>query len=111
MSTLLKVVLVEWTEYERGWGQRPDGCSLYLTEQSAKQHIQEEFDSRDSNYVPDEYSQPTDARYAFIQNQDLKDKLKNHDFTNPFWLFNREYNELRKNESIIVSQERVSIKI
>jgi len=30
-DNLEQVVYVSWEESERGWGTRPDGCSLHLT--------------------------------------------------------------------------------
>jgi hypothetical protein len=40
------VFIVEMTEYERGWGQRPDGYYAFLTEQAADDHIKEETKDR-----------------------------------------------------------------
>lgn len=50
---------IEWTEYERGWGQRSDGTSYYaskeLAEKCAKDY-DEKYNSEDS--APDEYTKP-----------------------------------------------------
>ena len=35
------VTRVEWTEHERGWGQRFDGYSYHLNEEYAKKYIRE----------------------------------------------------------------------
>lgn len=48
---------IDWTEYERGWGQRPDGTTYYLTLEEAQQHIKEYWDSM-PNEVQDCYSSP-----------------------------------------------------
>lgn len=60
------VVLVEWTESERGWGQRPDGVSLHLSAEAAKAYIDDywkrEKEYNPSGVVPDEYSFPESGR-------------------------------------------------
>lgn len=35
------VYKIEWTEYERGWGQRPDGTSYHKDLKSAEDYIKE----------------------------------------------------------------------
>lgn len=30
---------VHWTEYERGWGQRPDGTTLHMNKSAADEYI------------------------------------------------------------------------
>ena len=35
--TAYKIV---WTEFERGWGQRPDGVSYHLTKEAANQFLE-----------------------------------------------------------------------
>ena len=40
----IPVVCQYWEESERGWGVRPDGCSLHLTEADRKQFIKEYWD-------------------------------------------------------------------
>ena len=54
------VVRVDWTEYERGWGQRPDGYSLHASVKDAKDYIKTYWDTMPdrSKGVPDEYSAP-----------------------------------------------------
>jgi hypothetical protein len=42
---------------ERGWGQRPDGYSLHLTESDRKQYIKDYWDKMPDE-VQDEYSRP-----------------------------------------------------
>ena len=32
------VYVFSWTEYERGWGARPDGISFYRTKEAALEH-------------------------------------------------------------------------
>lgn len=49
---------IRWTEYERGWGQRPDGISFYASKERAEQHRTAFLAARNPNKVPDEYSDP-----------------------------------------------------
>lgn len=47
-----------WEESERGWGCRPDGCSLHLTEEDVGKYVNDYCKSRDPHNVPDEYDRP-----------------------------------------------------
>lgn len=53
---------VNWTEYERDWGMRPDGSTLHKDKATAEQYIKDYWDrmpDRGPNgEVPDEYSAP-----------------------------------------------------
>jgi hypothetical protein len=51
------VLCRNWEESERGWGVRPDGISLHLTEQDYKQYV-ENYWSTMPDRAPDEYSRP-----------------------------------------------------
>jgi hypothetical protein len=51
-----KVILQIWEESERGWGTRPDGCSMHIDLKERKNYIQSIYDSRKSDTsVPNEY--------------------------------------------------------
>jgi len=56
------VVVQKWEESERGWGTRPDGFSLHLTEADRKAFIKNYWDSMPSK-VQDEYSRPDGTAY------------------------------------------------
>ena len=105
-----KVVLIQWTEHERGWGCRPDGCSLYNTPEEAQSHINTMYAQRDRNHVPDEYSSPDFATYAYINEPSLLNKFMEN-ANSPFWLFNTDYNKHKKDESLIVTRESVPLKM
>jgi len=49
---------IQWTEYERGWGQRPDGKSYHVDKQTADKFIADYNETQPKDHVPDEYSQP-----------------------------------------------------
>jgi len=56
---ILAVWAIDWTESERGWGQRPDGTSLHLSKADAENMITEDKASKELNSeVPDCYSFP-----------------------------------------------------
>ncbi len=55
--TTFTVLRQDWLESERGWGQRPDGYSLHLTESDRQRYITEYW-GRMPDEVPDEYSRP-----------------------------------------------------
>ena len=51
-----KVILQIWEESERGWGTRPDGCSMHIDLKERENYIQTIYDSRKSETsIPDEY--------------------------------------------------------
>jgi len=58
-----KAIRITWTEFERGWGTRPDGASLHQTREHAVAFIERVWDqpvreNLDKGIVPDEYSRP-----------------------------------------------------
>lgn len=74
------VVVQEWEESERGWGVRPDGATLHLTEADRVAYVADywarEKRANTSGQVPDEYSRPSgsptvidvsDATYAQVK--------------------------------------------
>ena len=50
-----KVYLQNWEESERGWGVRPDGCSLHIDLNNHKSYLNSIYQSRDINNIPHEY--------------------------------------------------------
>lgn len=54
-----KVFRVHWTEYERGWGQRPDGTSYHKTKKIAENFVDKVHGDR-TGPVPDEYTKAGD---------------------------------------------------
>lgn len=53
----------EWTEYERGWGARPDGYSLHPTREAAVEFARAYTADR-TGPAPDEYSAPEGQPFA-----------------------------------------------
>jgi hypothetical protein len=56
-KNLEKVLYVSWEESERGWGTRPDGCSLHLTINDWDSYFKSYVKTL-PRFVPDEYSRP-----------------------------------------------------
>lgn len=54
---IYSVYSVSWTEYERGWGQRPDGVSLHKSKADAEKYVSD-YDKKYNNKpsAPDCYS-------------------------------------------------------
>ena len=57
-TSLEEITYLNWEETERGWGTRPGGCSLHLSEEDSKRFVQAYWDGMPDS-VPDEYSRPT----------------------------------------------------
>lgn len=107
-----KMVIIEWTEYERGWGCRPDGCSIHADAQSAQSYVNAEYAKRDRNYVPDEYSNPTDVNFMFVNDPALIEKVKvAWAEGRPLWLSNQDIYKYRKDESVIISKDKPQVRI
>lgn len=49
---------IYWTEYERGWGQRPDGITYYTSKESADESYNKAFEDRGGG-APDDYTNPS----------------------------------------------------
>ena len=53
------VYIFSWTEFERGWGARPDGHSIHASAQAGLDYVKSFYQrNRQGGYVPDEYEQP-----------------------------------------------------
>jgi hypothetical protein len=75
---------VHWTEYERGWGSRPDGIQFFDSAETAKNHLAEFMAKRDARSIPDEYSSPSDVTIMEVS-KDLYDLvMKNKTFWSNF---------------------------
>jgi len=67
---MTKVVVQKWEESERGWGVRPDGYSIHLTDADRHAYINKYWDSMPKSFVPDEYSRPSGTPYVAEVNLD-----------------------------------------
>lgn len=59
------VYVKTYTEYERGWGCRPDGASFHLTAEAARDYA-DDYNRKFNNekQVPYEYTKPDDGVYT-----------------------------------------------
>lgn len=87
-----------WTESERGWGQRSDGCSIHLNKQDYKDYIQEYWDSMPDE-VPDEYERPDNDLKEVVISDELFEKLKSS--KNGIRLWKSELYKLRESKEIL----------
>jgi len=63
------IVAQAWVEFERGWGQRPDGFSLHLSD-GARQRFIEQYNKGLPAEVPDEYSRPDGSPFVILVSED-----------------------------------------
>ena len=63
----MDVIVLPWTEYERSWGQRPDGVSVHFSLGDMHKYFDEFKVLQEKNYgkeAPHEYS-ITDLNHAY----------------------------------------------
>jgi hypothetical protein len=66
MTTTKNIVVeVEWTESERGWGQRPDGFTYYWTTDQALADIAKHWSTMPAE-APDCYVRPGDPEFVRV---------------------------------------------
>lgn len=60
-KVVYELVAINWTEYERGWGCRPDGWTVYKTMNAALAVVRDDIDEKlkTDGGVPDDYSVPS----------------------------------------------------
>lgn len=58
------LIVQKWEESERGWGCRPDGYSLHLTEEDRVAYIKAYWDSM-PDQAPSEYERPDGTPYLW----------------------------------------------
>lgn len=63
------IICQNWSEYERGWGSRPDGLSLHKSEKDRVIYCKEYW-SRQPTTVPNEYSKEDGSPYLMDVNED-----------------------------------------
>jgi hypothetical protein len=78
MTTATHQVLCQkWEESERGWGTRPDGYSLHLTDADREVFIARYWADM-PKYVPDEYSRPSGTAYlCFVDDNTYEEVTAN----------------------------------
>ena len=92
------VIVQEWEESERGWGVRPDGASLHLTETNRKAYCKDfwarEKKSNPSGKTPDEYTRESGDPKTMAVKESIHRQIKKS--KNGIMLWQDEYRKLRK---------------
>lgn len=73
----MKVFIQNWTEYERGWGSRPDGFTVHLSIADRDKYVKD-FNKKFNNqkYAPDEYIAASDEPFSVDVTPILHKKLQ-----------------------------------
>ncbi len=92
-------VIETWTEYERGWGSRPDGVSLHFAGIDNKNFVEKFIADRKAKYgksVPDEYSSNDGNVTAVYISESLYERLEDAKEDFGIWLSQIEFLKLYK---------------
>lgn len=87
-----KAYLDTWTESERGWGSKPDGCSIHLTEEDYKAFVQDYWDGMPEE-TPDEYTRPDKNLKEVVLSDALFEKLNKQKLGIRLW--DSEFDDLK----------------
>lgn len=69
---------MSWTEYERGWGPRPDGYTFHSSVEEFQRFLGE-FRAKQPKQVPDEYSQADkDTPFVVMVSESLYEYVVNN---------------------------------
>lgn len=102
-TKLEEVVYVSWEESERGWGTRPDGCSLHKTESDFDAFLKKYWDKMPKE-VPDEYSRPAGEPVKAYVAKTLYEEIKKS--KNGIRLWNSEETKAIKSKQLVYGPER-----
>lgn len=95
-----RCILQLWEESERGWGVRPDGCTIHLNEECRNNYINGVYKNRQiDTKVPDEYDRPIGNAIECFVSDNMYEKV---DQVGSIRLFEYEKNNLIKMEEIII---------
>ena len=93
-----KVILQLWEESERGFGTRPDGCSIHIDSDNRNNYIKSIYDSR-KDEVPNIYDKIIGSELEAFIDDDLFKKLNEE---KSIRLIEPELNNLIKFEELII---------
>ena len=93
-----KVILQLWEESERGFGTRPDGCSIHIDSDNRNNYIKSIYDSR-KDEVPNIYDKIIGSELEAFIDDELFKKLNEE---KSLRLIEPEFNNLIKFEEIII---------
>jgi hypothetical protein len=92
--TRVEAVFVSWTEYERGWGCRGDGCSIHLSMKEWESYYAA-FVKRQPKEVPHEYSRPDKPSTITITDPEIVEALLEKKSVR-YWNRSREHSVLEE---------------
>ena len=93
-----KVVLQLWEESEKGFGTRPDGCSIHIDLNNRNNYIKSIYDSR-GDMVPNTYDKIIGSELEAFIDDELFKKLNEE---KSIRLIEPELNNLIKFEELII---------
>jgi len=93
-----KVILQLWEESERGFGTRPDGCSIHIDSDNRNNYIKSIYDSR-KDEVPNTYDKIIGSELEAFIDDELFKKLNEE---KSLRLIEPELNNLIKFEELII---------
>jgi hypothetical protein len=93
-----KVILQLWEESERGFGTRPDGCSIHIDSENRNKYIKSIYEYR-CDVVPDIYERIIGSELEAFIDDDLFKKLNEE---KSLRLIEPELNNLIKFEELII---------
>ena len=102
-KNLQEIILVDWEESERGWGTRPDGCSLHINSKDYAQYIKNYW-ARMPKEVPDEYSRPSSNPVDAYVTQKLYERIKGS--KNGIMIYETEMIKLKETKELILEVTR-----
>jgi hypothetical protein len=95
-----KCILQIWEESERGWGTRPDGCTIHTDDDVRIKYIDSIYESRKiEKSIPDEYDRPIGKSIECFISDRLYEKINQ---VGSIRLLEHEKNNLIKLEEIIL---------
>lgn len=91
-----------WEESERGWGVRPDGCSLHVDTTERKKFIDKIYESRSNDsHVPSEYDRIIGDEMEVFVDDMLFSSIKSKGSVR---IYEHELNNLIKFDELIIKE-------
>jgi predicted metal-dependent peptidase len=100
---LEQIIYVSWEESERGWGTRPDGCSMHLTREDYQKYLNNYWKNMPKE-VPDEYERPAGNPIHSFVSKNIYNKIKKSQYG--IRIYQSELSEIRKKEEIKYGKEK-----
>ncbi len=110
---LHEIIYVCWEEVERGWGERPDGCSLHLNVADSAVFEKNFYESLPEKYkyfghklgpLPEEYDRPAGKSVTAYVTNELYEKIKTSE--NGIRLWKEQERTAFKSEELVYGTER-----